>query len=50
MLDQDTVKALNDLIRTSEDGKIGFAEASKEATKPELKTMLTGVPPIAHRL
>jgi len=39
MLDQDTVKALNDLIRTSEDGKIGFAEASKEATKPELKTM-----------
>jgi len=39
MLTENTVKVLNDLIQTSEDGKMGFAEASKEATKPELKTM-----------
>jgi uncharacterized protein (TIGR02284 family) len=39
MLNEDTVKVLNDLIQTSEDGKKGFAEAAKEATKPELKTV-----------
>lgn len=35
----ETVKVLNDLIQTSEDGRKGFAEASEEATKAELKTM-----------
>ena len=39
MMKEDTVKVLNDLIQTSEDGKKGFAEASKESTKSELKTM-----------
>ncbi len=35
----ETVKVLNDLVQTSEDGKLGFAEAAKEATTPELKNM-----------
>jgi uncharacterized protein (TIGR02284 family) len=39
MLNNDTVKLLNGLIRTSEDGKKGFAEAAGEVTAPELKTM-----------
>ena len=39
MLVDDTVKVLNGLIQTSEDGKKGFADAAREATKPELKTM-----------
>ena len=39
MLNVETIKVLNGLIQTSEDGKMGFTEASKEATKPELKTM-----------
>ena len=33
----DTISILNDLIATTEDGKKGFAEAAKDATKPELK-------------
>lgn len=39
MLNDDTVKVLNHLVQTSEDGKKGFAEAAKEATTPELKTV-----------
>jgi len=39
MHNEDTVKVLNRLIQTSEDGKKGFAEAAAEATKPELKTL-----------
>jgi uncharacterized protein (TIGR02284 family) len=39
MLNDDTVKVLNDLIQTSEDGKKGFAEAAEVATTPELRTM-----------
>ena len=39
MSKKDTVKVLNNLIKTSEDGKKGFAEASEESTKVELKTM-----------
>jgi uncharacterized protein (TIGR02284 family) len=34
-----TVKVLNDLIETSEDGEEGFSEAAKGATRPELKTI-----------
>ncbi len=41
MSNEDTVKVLNSLIQTSEDGKKGFAEAAKEATKPDLKTMFS---------
>ena len=37
MLNDDTVKLLNDLIQTSEDGNKGFVEAAGEATTPELK-------------
>jgi uncharacterized protein (TIGR02284 family) len=33
----DTISILNDLIATTEDGKKGFTEAAKGATKPELK-------------
>jgi uncharacterized protein (TIGR02284 family) len=33
------VKVLNNLIQTSEDGKMGFAEAADQATKPELKSL-----------
>ena len=39
MLKQDAVKVLNDLVQTSEDGKIGFAEAAEKVTAPELKTV-----------
>ncbi len=39
MLNTDTIKVLNDLIQTSEDGKKGFAEAGEGVTKPELRTM-----------
>ena len=39
MHNEETIKVLNGLIQTSEDGKMGFAEASKEATKPELQTI-----------
>ena len=39
MLSEDTVKLLNNLIQTSEDGKKGFAEAAEVATRRELKTM-----------
>ena len=39
MQHEETVKVLNHLVQTSEDGTKGFAEAAKEATKPELKTM-----------
>ena len=39
MSKKDTVKVLNNLIQTSEDGKKGFTEASEEATKADLKTM-----------
>ncbi len=35
----ETVKVLNDLVQTSEDGKMGFAEAAKDATTPDLKNM-----------
>jgi uncharacterized protein (TIGR02284 family) len=42
MFNEDTVKVLNDLIQTSEDGKKGFAEAAKEVTKPELRIMFQG--------
>lgn len=42
MLSTDTVKVLNELIQTSEDGRQGFAEAAKKATKPELKIMFQG--------
>ena len=35
----DTVKVLNDLVQTSEDGKMGFAEAAREATTPDLKNV-----------
>ena len=35
----ETVKVLNELVQTSEDGKLGFAEAAKEATTPDLKNM-----------
>jgi hypothetical protein len=38
MLNQDTVKVLNDLSQASEDGKMGFAEASKGATKSKTIT------------
>ena len=41
MLNEDTVKVLNNLIQTSEDGVKGFAEAAEEATRPELKTIFT---------
>jgi uncharacterized protein (TIGR02284 family) len=37
----DTVKILNDLIETSEDGKKGFAEAAEKATDPSLKALLS---------
>ena len=39
MLNHDTVKVLNDLVQTSEDGEKGFAEAAKDATAPELKNI-----------
>lgn len=39
MHNESTVKVLNGLIQTSEDGKKGFADAAVEATKPELKTL-----------
>ncbi len=39
MLNEETVTVLNDLIQTSEDGKMGFGDAAKEATTTELKTM-----------
>ena len=39
MSKKDTVKVLNNLIQTSEDGKKGFIEASEEATEAGLKTM-----------
>ena len=39
MLNDDTVKVLNHLVQTAEDGKKGFAEAAEEATTPELKTV-----------
>ena len=35
----DTVKVLNELVQTSEDGKMGFAEAAREATTPDLKNV-----------
>lgn len=40
MRNDDTVKVLNDLVQTSEDGKKGFAEAAESVTTPELKTVL----------
>lgn len=40
MLNEEAVKVLNRLIQTSEDGTKGFAEAAREATQPELKTVL----------
>ncbi|SEQ41224.1 conserved hypothetical protein [Solimonas aquatica] len=39
MHSQDTVKLLNELIQTSEDGKKGFTEASQEAKKADLKSL-----------
>lgn len=39
MENRDTVKVLNDLIHTSEDGHKGFAEASETAKDPQLKTI-----------
>ena len=39
MLNDDTVKVLNILIQTSEDGMKGFDEAAKAATKADLKTV-----------
>ena len=39
MSKKDTVKVLNNLIQTPEDGKKRFTEASEEATKTDLKTM-----------
>ena len=39
MLNDDTVKVLNDLIQTSEDGMKGFDEAAKDVTKADLKTV-----------
>jgi uncharacterized protein (TIGR02284 family) len=36
---KDTVKVINALIETSEDGKKGFADAAQHVTKPELKTV-----------
>lgn len=41
MLSNETVKVLNDLIQISEDGKKGFAEAARDATASELKTLFT---------
>ncbi|MDB5968218.1 MAG: aldehyde dehydrogenase [Hydrocarboniphaga sp.] len=38
-VNDDTVKVLNGLIQTSEDGMKGFAEAAEDATTPELKTV-----------
>lgn len=35
---ENAVRVLNDLVQTSEDGRKGFAEASDEATRPELKS------------
>lgn len=35
----DTVKVLNELVQTSEDGKMGFADAAREATTPDLKNV-----------
>ena len=37
MLNDDTMKVLNDLVQSSEDSKNGFVEAAHDATKPELK-------------
>jgi uncharacterized protein (TIGR02284 family) len=39
MANDDAVKVLNDLIRTSEDGKKGFEEAAKRAEDIKLKTL-----------
>jgi uncharacterized protein (TIGR02284 family) len=39
MLVDDAVNVLNGLIQTSEDGRKGFADAGRKATKAELKTM-----------
>ena len=39
MLNDETVKVLNRLVQTSEDGKKGFAEAAEVVTTPELKTV-----------
>ncbi len=35
----ETIDILNGLIATTEDGKKGFSEAAKDATKPELKEL-----------
>jgi uncharacterized protein (TIGR02284 family) len=37
MLNEDTVKLLNNLVQISEDGSKGFVEAAGEVTAPELK-------------
>ena len=37
MWNDDTVKVLNELVQTSEDGKKGFADAAESATASELK-------------
>lgn len=37
----DTVKVLNDLIETSEDGKNGFTQAAEKVTDSQLKTVLS---------
>ena len=37
----DTVKILNELIETSEDGLKGFSEAANRATQPKLKQILS---------
>ncbi len=37
----DTVKILNELIETSEDGLKGFNEASDQATQPQLKQLFS---------
>lgn len=42
MNDSDTVKILNGLIQTSEDGKKGFADAAEQATQQNLKTVFLG--------
>ena len=39
MSKKDTVKVLNNLIQTSEDGKKGFIEASEEAANADLKVI-----------
>ena len=39
MNNEDVIKVLNDLIQTSEDGKVGFAEAAKNVTTTELRNI-----------